>query len=209
MAAAVSRVCVDGGVQSRENHGVADGLSRLPNGELATGVDDQTKDASLFYLKLEWLDDVGSYLWIGVIRQELFQEEQQKLILKALPYTLIQCGLHKKGQDLVLWRILDPVQAETMMKEMHYGAAGGHFSQEITTRKILDAGYWWPAIHRDVSEYSKACDRCQRVGGMANTRLATLVTSMPAEPFMKKRLDFIGPIIPMAARTVNRYILWL
>jgi hypothetical protein len=68
---------------------------------------------------------------------------------------------------------------------MHNGVAGGHFSYEIIARKILDAGYWWPALHKDVAYYCWACDRCQRVGGMANIGLAQLVTSLPAEPFMK------------------------
>lgn len=116
--------------------------------------------------------------------------------------------LYNKGQDLVPRRVLDPAQAEIEMKEMDYGVAGGHFLQEITTRKILDGGYRLPALHQHVVEYCKTYDRCQRVGGMSNTRLAQLVASMPAEPFMKWVLDYIGLIIkPMTAKTGNRYIL--
>jgi hypothetical protein len=48
---------------------------------------------------------------------------------------------------------------------------------------------------------------CQLVGGMANRGLAQLVTIRHAEPFIKCRLDFIGPIKSVAARTYNRYIL--
>lgn len=190
-----------------KTHGVADALSRLPNKEPATGVEDQTTDSSLMYVKPQWLEDVTTYLQTGVVRQTLSREEQMRLILKALPYTLQKGVTYKKGQDLVLRRILDPAQVETVLREMHNGVAGGHFSQEIATRKILDAGYWWPAIHKNVVEYCKACDRCKRVGGMANTGLAQLVTSMPAEPFMKWGLDYIGPIQPMAAKTGNGYIL--
>ena len=45
-----------------KNHGVADAMSTLPNGEPSTGVEDQTKDVSLFLQnKPEWLDDVTTY----------------------------------------------------------------------------------------------------------------------------------------------------
>jgi hypothetical protein len=31
-----------------------------------------------------------------------------------------------------------------VMKELHEGPLGGHFTTKIMQRKILDAGYWWP-----------------------------------------------------------------
>lgn len=161
----------------------------------------------MLYVKPEWLDDVVAYLKTGVLCQDLSNDEQRKLILKSRPYTLVKGVLHKKGQDLVLRRVLAFGQAELVMKEMHNGVAGGHFSEEITTRKILDAGYWWPTLHKDVYEYCRSCDCCQRVGCMAKTSLAQLVTSMPIEPFMKWLLDFIDPIKPKVARTGKRYIL--
>lgn len=79
----------------------------------------------------------------------------------------------------------------------------GHYN------KILDVGYWWPALQKGILEYYKACDRCHRVGNMTNNGLAELVTMMPVVPFMKLGLNFIGPIKCIADRTGKRNILWL
>ncbi len=71
------------------------------------------------------------------------------------------------------------------MKELHEGLLRGHFVIEITQRKILDAGYWWPTMYKDVHDYCKSCDACQRTWGLATQNLTKVVTSLLKEPFMK------------------------
>jgi hypothetical protein len=61
-------------------------------------------------------------------------------------------------------------------------------------RKILDVGYWWPTMYRDVHDYYRSCDACQRTGRLAIQSFIKLVTSFQEEPFMKWGLDFVGPI---------------
>jgi len=53
------------------------------------------------------------------------------------------------------------------MKELHEGPSGGHFAMKITQRKILDAKYWWPTMYRDVHDYCKSCDACQKTRRLA------------------------------------------
>jgi hypothetical protein len=40
-----------------------------------------------------------------------------------------------------------------ILQELHGRVARGHLSFDITVRKILDVGYWWPMMNRDVYEY--------------------------------------------------------
>ncbi len=82
-----------------------------------------------------------------------------------------------------------------VMKKLHEGPSKVHFATEIMQRKIIDVGYWWPTMYKDVHD-SRSCDTCQRIGGLAIQSLAKLVTSLPQDPFMKWGLDFVGPIKP-------------
>jgi hypothetical protein len=80
------------------------------------------------------------------------------------------------------------------MKELHEGPLGGHFVIEITQMKILDVGYWWPIMYRDVHDYYKSCDACQRTRGLTIQSLTKLIASLLEESFMKWGLDFVEPI---------------
>jgi hypothetical protein len=95
-----------------------------------------------------------------------------------------------------------------VMKELHERPSRGHFATELMQRNILDARYWWPTMYRDVQEYYKSCDACQRTRGLATQSLAKLVTSFPEEPFMKWGLDFVG-LIKLTRRYIgNNIFLW-
>ncbi len=88
-------------------------------------------------------------------------------------------------------RCLTTSKAHIVFKELHEGVARGHFAADITTKKILDVGYWWSILFKDIHEFYKSCDNCQRIEGLKTKSLAKLVTTFLEKPFMKWGLDFI------------------
>jgi hypothetical protein len=44
------------------------------------------------------------------------------------------------------------------------GTSRGHYVTKITQRNILDVGYLWPTMYRDVHDYCRFGDACQRMG---------------------------------------------
>ncbi len=57
-------------------------------------------------------------------------------------------------------KCLTTTKAHMVMTELHVGPSRGHFAIEITQRKILDVGYWWPNLYIDANDYYKYCDAC-------------------------------------------------
>jgi hypothetical protein len=51
-------------------------------------------------------------------------------------------------------------------------------------------------MYKNVHDYYRSYDACQRTGGLAFHSLVKLVTSLPKDPFMKWGLDFVGLIKP-------------
>ena len=94
-----------------------------------------------------------------------------------------------------------------MLIEAHTGSYGGHFSGDLTSRKIFQSGLWWPTIIRDSHQFGKVCDKCQRDGYPRNQDRMRHHPVLPLGPFEKWGMDFMGPFKPATNFLGNRYFL--
>ncbi|MCO5606411.1 hypothetical protein L7F22_060599 [Adiantum nelumboides] len=122
----------------------------------------------------ETMEDILYFLETNECPKHLERVQQHCLVRKALNYQLIGEHLLHKGKELVLKRVPLIKEIEKTLMSCHDGVCGGHFAQEITSWKILQAGFVWPFLHRDVQHWCRACKACQQAGFRAGVLDALL-----------------------------------
>ena len=96
----------------------------------------------------------------------------------------------------------------TVLAVAHESPLAGHFSHRKTERKVKDQ-FFWPGMGREIRDFCRSCDRCQRFSTKGKVRPVPL-KPMPilSEPFSRVSVDLVGPLSPPSSEG-HRYILTL
>ncbi|MCO5554918.1 hypothetical protein L7F22_008456 [Adiantum nelumboides] len=153
---------------------------------------------SPLYLGRESLEREGGFLQTDLLPAELEKSKKHAFLRRAKRYMLVGDSLYMKGTDLVMRRVPWKEEIYKVLEENHEGSCGGHFASKITLHKILQEGYVWPSIQRDVHHWCKSCKECQ---SMASRVLRSKIrdTILAYDVFEKWGVDAIGPL-PITAR---------
>jgi hypothetical protein len=60
-------------------------------------------------------------------------------------------------------RCLNHSKSVEVLKEMHEGVCGGHFSPMVTSHRIIRDSFYWPTLFRDVHAFVRKCLPCQKI----------------------------------------------
>nr|GEY52203.1 reverse transcriptase domain-containing protein [Tanacetum cinerariifolium] len=93
-----------------------------------------------------------------------------------------------------------------ILKACHEGPSGGHHGANFTTKKVFDAGFFWPSIYFDAHKMIKTCDICQRQGKISQRDEMPQNSIQVYEIFDIWGIDFMGPF---PSSKGNKYILVL
>ncbi|MBW0547024.1 hypothetical protein O181_086739 [Austropuccinia psidii MF-1] len=70
-----------------------------------------------------------------------------------------------------------------VLKECHESPLSGHLSEDRSSKTIKTC-IWWPIWQKDVSEYCKTCERCQKPNKSISKRLVNLIKIQePSRPW--------------------------
>ena len=99
-----------------------------------------------------------------------------------------------------------PQQCRSLaLRIAHDVPTAGHLGTNKTKGRILKC-FYWPGVFRDVSNYCKTCEVCQKGQGRRCLRQAEMIP-MPLidRPFQRIAMDVIGPL--PRTRSGHKYIL--
>ncbi|MCO5575684.1 hypothetical protein L7F22_029488 [Adiantum nelumboides] len=150
------------------------------------------------YAGMESLTPVVNYILEGEFPKEFTAGQRRKLIKQASTFLWLEGALYQKGKDLVCRRVPNTNEIPKILKGLHEEACGGHFSHELTLKKVLLAGYVWPSMHADVQHWCRSCHNCQ-VNGNKRLLYGPRQAVIANGPFEKWGIDAMGPL----PRTAN------
>ena len=98
-------------------------------------------------------------------------------------------------------QIMVPLELrESVMKLAHDTPMAGHMGTKRTLDRIWHS-FYWPGICKDVRQYCRSCDLCQKAvpkGQLKKVKLGHM--PIIEQPFKRVGVDIIGPLKPMSER---------
>ncbi|GJT13174.1 putative nucleotidyltransferase, ribonuclease H [Tanacetum coccineum] len=115
-----------------------------------------------------WYANYANYLASRVLPFRSTRQEKQKFFNDLRHYFLDEPFLFKQCADQIIRRYVAGNEATQILRQCHSGPSGGHHGIVTTTRKVFEAGFYWPNIFRDARKLVRTCDACQRAGNISS-----------------------------------------
>ena len=118
----------------------------------------------------------------------------------TIKYTIKDNRLYRiKGEKEL--KVIRRFELEPILFMVHDDPTAGHFNFKTMNEKLKER-YYWPKMNKDIEDYAKSCERCQRRGKEKNK--GKLNSIEIKEPFYQIGIDIVGPL-PLTERK-NKYI---
>ncbi|MBW0552570.1 hypothetical protein O181_092285 [Austropuccinia psidii MF-1] len=93
-----------------------------------------------------------------------------------------------------------------VLKECHDSPFSGYLSEDRTREKVKTC-IWWPMWQKDVAEYCKTCDRCQKANKTTSKRLGNMIKIQePIRPWEIVIIDLVTGLPPGGDRSYNAFL---
>jgi hypothetical protein len=81
---------------------------------------------------------------------------------RARAYQIVNNNLYKASISGPLLWCLSKAEGQDVLSEVHAGICGGHISARALAAKILQQGFYWPAMIDDAAKPVSTCEACQK-----------------------------------------------
>jgi hypothetical protein len=130
-----------------------------------TPIDDYFPDESLLSLSsMPWFAKNINFLTIGDLPTHWSTQDKSKFLNEVKKFYWDNPYLFKYCPNQIFQRCILDNEVSSVIKICHSEACGSHFSSKKTTAKILQYGFYWPTMFKDIHVFCKACENYQKSG---------------------------------------------
>ncbi|MBW0529937.1 hypothetical protein O181_069652 [Austropuccinia psidii MF-1] len=118
-------------------------------------------------------------------------------------FHLLDGTIYHRTKNTCVVTVVDRSSINLVLKECHYSPFSGHLSEDRTREKIKTC-IWCPMWKKDVSEYCKTCDRCQKANKYTGKRLGNMIKIQePSRHWEIVHMDWVTVLPPGGDRGYN------
>ncbi len=134
------------------------------------------------------------------MNEQLYQKLLKEENARKNNYIIQNNILYRKKGERIL-KVIRRHEIEPVLYFMHDHLLAAHFGITTTQERVKEK-YFWPGMNKDIKDYVKSCDQCQRRGRKNNRH--KLHSIEVKEPFYCIGIDIVGPLPITGSK--NRYI---
>ncbi|MBW0496618.1 hypothetical protein O181_036333 [Austropuccinia psidii MF-1] len=115
--------------------------------------------------------------------------------------------IYHRTKHTCFMTVVDRSLINLVLKECHDSPFSGHLSEDGSREKIKTCR-WWPMWQKDVSEYFKTCDRCQKENKYNGKRLGNMIKIQePSRPWEIFHMDWVTGLPAGGDRSQNVFLI--
>jgi len=152
-----------------------------------------------------WYADIVDYLTCGIIFHEFSYQRKKKFFFDAKYYQWEDPLLYKHYADHIIRRCILEEEMGSIFYRFHEREVSEHFGPTKTAAKVLQCGFYWPALFKDAHTFVESCKTCQWRGNISRKNEMPLNNIHEVELFDVWGIDFTGLFSPSYS---NQLFLW-
>ncbi|GKA93154.1 reverse transcriptase domain-containing protein [Tanacetum coccineum] len=150
----------------------SDHLSRIENDKSSddSDVDDNFPGETLMEINTKdepWFTDFANYLVADIIPNGMTYQQKNKFFFDLKNYFWEEPYLFKVCSDEMIRRCISESETQTILDQCHHGPTDGHYGPNVTAKKVLDSGFYWPTIKKEAHTLVRLCESCQKTGNIS------------------------------------------
>ncbi|GJR60359.1 reverse transcriptase domain-containing protein [Tanacetum coccineum] len=173
-----------------------DAKPRLIRWILLLEVDDNFPGETLMEINTKeepWFADFANYLVGNIIPKGTTYQQKNKFFSDLKHYFWEEPYLFKVCSDGMIRRCISGPETRTILDQCHHGPTGGHYGPNITAKKVLDSGFYWPTIIKEAHTLVRLCEACQKTRNISKRDEMPLNNIQVCKIFNIWGIDFMGP----------------